>query len=49
MLQVQRRADANPWVRVAVNLTAPQWQEPLRLTGSLLLVSVTPPLSPARP
>jgi hypothetical protein len=38
--QVQRLADANPLVSVAVNLTAPQWQAPLRVTGSEEPVSV---------
>jgi hypothetical protein len=47
--QVQRRAEAKPFVRVAMNFTAPQWHEPFRVTGSLEVVSITRRPSPARP
>jgi len=46
--QVQRRAEANPRVSVAVNRTAPQWQEPVSVTDSLDAVSITPRPSPTR-
>jgi hypothetical protein len=46
--QVHRRAEVKPWVSVVVNFTAPQWQEPLSMTGSLEAVSITPRPSPAR-
>jgi hypothetical protein len=47
--QVHRRAEAKPSVKVVVNFTAPQWQEPLSVTGSAERVSITPRPSPARP
>jgi hypothetical protein len=47
--QVHRLADANPSVSVALNFTAPQWQAPLSVTGSLDEVSIKRQPSPARP
>src|SRR5437764_15397716 len=44
--QVHRRAEARPCGSSAVNFTAPQWQEPLRVIGSDDLVLITVP--PAR-
>jgi hypothetical protein len=38
--QVHRRAEAKPSVSVTVNRTAPQWQAPLRATGSEEAVSI---------
>jgi hypothetical protein len=49
MEQVQRRAEAKPSVSVVVNFTAPQWQEPLRVTGSADDVSITRRPFPTRP
>jgi len=40
MLQLHLRAEAKPWMRVVVNFTAPQWQEPLRVIGSGEVVSI---------
>jgi hypothetical protein len=40
MEQVQRLADARPKGSSAVNLTAPQWQEPSTVTGSAEPVSM---------
>jgi hypothetical protein len=46
--QVQRRPEAKPLVSVTVKRTAPQWQAPSSVTGSLELVSITLRPSPAR-
>ena len=48
MLQLQRLAEEKPNGSVAVNFTAPQWHEPLSVSGSLAAVLITPRLSPAR-
>jgi hypothetical protein len=47
--QVQRRAEAKPPVSVTVNLTEPQWQAPLKVTGSFDFASIKPGPSAARP
>lgn len=49
MEHVHLRAEAKPWGSSAVNFTAPQWHEPLRVTGSDKPVSIKPRPSPERP